>query len=149
MARTLHPWNPWAVSPHFMERAKKVKINNSIVFIHNNFVHTAANDHHMDVLNSKLQQLEKHKLKINFAKCFFGSMEVAYLCFVLTPEGICRGRKTGNSLPDASTENHNGSESFNRNLQLFPESHQVFLTHLPTSPCFNSVGSLIFEWAYP
>ena len=33
-------------------------------------------------------KLEEHQLKVNLAKYFFGNTEVAYLGFVLTPEGI-------------------------------------------------------------
>ena len=64
-----------------------------IVYIDNVIIHTAAHEHHLQVLDQVLARLELHQLKINLAKCFFGNTEVAYLGFVLTPEGIRPGRE--------------------------------------------------------
>ena len=66
-----------------------VKIKNIIVYINNVIIHMASHEHHLEVLDKVFQQLEHHNLKINLAKCFFGNSEVAYLGFMLTPEGIC------------------------------------------------------------
>ena len=69
------------------------KIKNIIVYIDVVIIHTASHEHHLEVLNDVLQQLEHHNLKINLAKCYFRNSEVAYLGFVHTPEGICLGKE--------------------------------------------------------
>ena len=69
------------------------RIKNIIVYIHDIIVDTASHEHHLEVLETVLQSLENHHLKINLAKCFFGNSEVAYLGFVLTPEGIQPGKE--------------------------------------------------------
>ena len=88
-------------------------IENIIVYINDDIIHTATHEHHLQVLDQVLAKLEQHQLKINLAKCFFGDTEVAYLGLVLTPEGIrpgncsatCRRRpicdKFDNSLDSA------------------------------------------------
>ena len=75
-------------------------INNIIVYIDDVIIHTATHEHHLQVLDQVLTKLEEHQLKINLAKCFFGNTEVAYLGFVLTPEGIRPGREKLQVLRD-------------------------------------------------
>jgi hypothetical protein len=43
-------------------------------------------------LEQVLQRLQQNHLKINLEKCIFGSKEVSYLGFTLTPEGIKPGK---------------------------------------------------------
>ena len=73
-------------------------IKNIILYIDDVIVHTATHEHHLQILEEVLSNLEKHELKINLAKCFFGNTEVAYLGLVLTPEGIPPGREKLNLL---------------------------------------------------
>ena len=75
-------------------------IRKIIVYIDNVIIHTATHEHHLQVLDQVLTKLEDHQLKINLAICFFGKTEVAYLGFVLTPEGIRPGRKKLQLLRD-------------------------------------------------
>ena len=62
-------------------------------YIDDVIIHTASHKHHLEVHDNVLQGLEHHNLKINLAKCYFGNSEVAYLGFVLTPEGIRQGKE--------------------------------------------------------
>ena len=68
-------------------------IRNIIVYTDDVIIHTATHEHHLQLLDQVLAKLEQYQLKVNLAKCFFGNTEVAYLGFVLTPEGIPPGRK--------------------------------------------------------
>ena len=68
------------------------KIKNIIVYIDHVIIHMASHEHHLEVLDNVLKRLEHHNLTINLPKCFFGNYEVAYLGFMLTPEGIRPGK---------------------------------------------------------
>ena len=81
-------------------------IHNIIVYIDDVIIHTATHEHHLQVLDQVLTKLEEHQLKINLAKCFFGNTEVAYLGFVLTPEGIRPGREKLQLLRDMPPPNN-------------------------------------------
>ena len=81
-------------------------ITNIIVYIGDVIIHTATHEHQLQVLHQVLSKLEEHQLKINLAKCFFGDTEVAYLGFVLTPEGIRPGRKKLQLLRDMPPQNN-------------------------------------------
>ena len=93
----------WVTSPmgllccpaSFQRLMEKVldQIKNIILYIDDVIIHTASHEHHLEVLDNVLEQLQHHNLKINLAKCFFGNSEVAYLGFVLTPEGIRLGKE--------------------------------------------------------
>ena len=93
----------WVTSPmgllgcpaSFQRLMEKVldKIKNIIVYIDDVIIHTGSHEHHLEVLDNVLERLQHHNLKINLAKCFFGNSEVAYLGFVLTPEGIRPGKE--------------------------------------------------------
>ena len=66
-------------------------ISNVIVYIDDLIIHTNSHEQHMKVLHKVFMRLFKHNLKINLKKCVFGSPEVSYLGFRLTPEGIKPG----------------------------------------------------------
>ena len=69
------------------------RIQNIIVYIDDIILHTATHEHHLQVVDKVLNKLNQRHLKINLAKYFFGNTEVAYLGFVLTPEGVRPGRE--------------------------------------------------------
>jgi len=52
----------------------------------------ARNQLHREILQLLFHRLRKTGLKVNLAKCEFGSTEVAYLGFRLTPNGILPGK---------------------------------------------------------
>ena len=66
-------------------------IPNVIVYIDDLIIHTQSHEEHLKVLLKVFMRLFKHNLKINLKKCVFGSPEVSYLGFRLTPEGIKPG----------------------------------------------------------
>ena len=83
-------------------------ISNVIVYIDDLLIHTQDHQHHIQVLRNVFQRLGKHKLKINLKKCFFGSTNVAYLGFRLTPQGILPGsdklKAVGQTAPPATVK---------------------------------------------
>jgi hypothetical protein len=64
-------------------------------------VHTKTHEEHLQVLDHILECLHHHNLKINLDKCFFDNIEVSYLGFTLTPEGIKPGKNKLNAIKDA------------------------------------------------
>ena len=73
-------------------------IKNIIAYIDDVIVYTATHQHNLQILEVVLNNLQKNKLKIYLAKCFFGITKVAYLGIVLTPERIRPGREKVNLL---------------------------------------------------
>jgi hypothetical protein len=61
-------------------------IPNVLFNIDDLLVHTDTHKKHLQVLDQVLSRLHKNHLKINMEKCVFGSKEVSYLGFTLTPE---------------------------------------------------------------
>ena len=86
----------------FQKLMEKVldKIKNINVYINAAIIHRASHVHKFEVLDDVLQRLEHHNCKINLAKFFYGNSEVAYLGFVLTPEGIRPGKEKLANLRD-------------------------------------------------
>jgi hypothetical protein len=66
-------------------------LHNVIVYIDDLLVHTSTHADHRKSLQSLFDRLRKANLKLNLKKCFFGSTNVTYLGFRLTPEGILPG----------------------------------------------------------
>jgi hypothetical protein len=66
-------------------------IPNVLVYIDNLLIHSETHEEHLQILDSLLQQLIQHGIKINLEKCIFASKEVNYLGFRLTEEGIKPG----------------------------------------------------------
>ena len=89
------PMGLWGCPASFQRLMEKVldQIKNIILYIDDIIIHTASHEHHLEVPENVLERLQHHNLKINLAKCFFGNSEVAYLAFVLTPEGIHPGKE--------------------------------------------------------
>jgi hypothetical protein len=66
---------------------------NILIYIDDVIIHTANHDHHLEILGQTLSKLERHRLKINLDKCYFGNQKDAYLGFSLTPTGIKPGKE--------------------------------------------------------
>jgi hypothetical protein len=66
-------------------------IRNIIVYIDDLLVHSQNHHEHLEQLDGLFKRLRAHKLKANLKKCVFGSDNVSYLGFRLTPEGIKPG----------------------------------------------------------
>ena len=82
-----------------MERVME-GIDNVLIYIDDVIIHTQDHDKHLEILEATLQRMVQHGLKINLDKCFFGTKEVAYLGFTLTPQGILPGRDKLKALKD-------------------------------------------------
>jgi Reverse transcriptase (RNA-dependent DNA polymerase)/RNase H-like domain found in reverse transcriptase/Integrase zinc binding domain/Integrase core domain len=66
-------------------------IPNVIVYIDDLLIHTKTHEEHLKILRQIFDRLLEHNLKVNLKKCEFGSQNVSYLGFRLTPEGIKPG----------------------------------------------------------
>ncbi|HEY7534112.1 MAG TPA: reverse transcriptase family protein, partial [Nitrospiraceae bacterium] len=73
---------------HVLEGTKNI-----LIYVDDVIIHTADHDHHLVILDETLTKLERHGLKINLDKCYFGNQKVAYLGFTLTPTGIEPGKE--------------------------------------------------------
>ena len=67
-------------------------IRNVLVYIDDLLLHSAKHPEHLKLLDQVLGRLVQHGIKMNLKKCTFGSPEVTYLGFQLTPEGIKPGK---------------------------------------------------------
>ena len=67
-------------------------LQNVIVYIDDLLIHSDTHERHLQTLEQVLQRLQQNHLKINLEKCIFGNIEVSYLGFTLTPEGIKPGK---------------------------------------------------------
>jgi transposase InsO family protein/ribonuclease HI len=66
-------------------------ITNVIVYIDDLIIHTDTHRKHRETLQMVFDRLRANNLKVNLKKCEFGSTNVSYLGFRLTPEGIKPG----------------------------------------------------------
>ena len=66
-------------------------LHNIIVYIDDLLVHTSDHMSHRKSLQLLFDRLRKANLKLNLKKCYFGSTNVTYLGFRLTPQGILPG----------------------------------------------------------
>jgi hypothetical protein len=66
-------------------------LQNVIVYIDDLLVHTSDHATHRQSLQQLFDRLRKANLKLNLKKCYFGSTNVTYLGFRLTPQGILPG----------------------------------------------------------
>ncbi|MGV1013304.1 MAG: reverse transcriptase family protein, partial [Flavobacterium sp.] len=66
-------------------------LHNVIVYIDDLLVHNSDHVAHRESLQFLFDRLRKTNLKLNLKKCHFGSTNVTYLGFRLTPEGILPG----------------------------------------------------------
>jgi hypothetical protein len=62
-----------------------------IVYIDDLIIHTTTHQQHRDTLRLVFDRLRANNLKVNLKKCEFGSTNVSYLGFRLTPDGIKPG----------------------------------------------------------
>ncbi len=67
-------------------------IKNVLVYIDDLLLHSNHHPEHLKLLDTVLHRLTQHGIKMNLQKCVFGSPEVTYLGFQLTPEGIKPGK---------------------------------------------------------
>ena len=92
----------WVMSPmgllgcpasfqRLVEAAMKGLVN-IIVYIDDILLHTSTHQQHREILGMLFQRLRETGLKVNLAKCEFGAVNVSYLGFRLTPNGILPGK---------------------------------------------------------
>ena len=66
-------------------------VPNVIVYIDDLLVHTSSHEDHINILQKVFNRMRNANLKLNPAKCEFGAVNVQYLGFRLTPDGILPG----------------------------------------------------------
>jgi len=73
-------------------KAAMSSTENVLVYIDDLLVHTSSHQLHREILQQLFHRLRMTGLKVNLSKCEFGSTEVSYLGFRLTPNGILPGK---------------------------------------------------------
>ena len=76
-------------------------LHNIVVYIDDILCHSTNHDDHRASLQALFSRLRKANLKVNLKKCVFGSQNVAYLGFQLTPQGILPGKDKLKAVRDA------------------------------------------------
>ena len=76
-------------------------LSNIVVYIDDILCHSSHHDEHRASLQALFDRLRKANLKVNLNKCVFGSQNVAYLGFQLTPQGILPGKDKLKAVRDA------------------------------------------------
>ena len=76
-------------------------LNSVIVYIDDLILHSSDHESHRKGLQQMFDRLRKTGLKVNLKKCNFGSNNVSYLGFRLTPEGILPGLDKLQAVRDA------------------------------------------------
>jgi hypothetical protein len=76
-------------------------IRNTLVYIDDLLLHSSQHPDHLKLLDQVLARLSRHGIKMNLQKCVFGSPEVTYLGFQLTPEGIRPGKDKLKAVAEA------------------------------------------------
>jgi hypothetical protein len=76
-------------------------LHNIVVYIDDILCHNSNHDDHRASLQALFDRLRKANLKVNLKKCVFGSQNVAYLGFQLTPQGILPGTDKLKAVRDA------------------------------------------------
>jgi hypothetical protein len=77
------------------------KIKNVIVYIDDVLIHSKSHDEMLIQLALTFERLQRHGMKVNLEKCYFGNTEVSYLGFVLTPQGITPGKDKLKAIKEA------------------------------------------------
>jgi transposase InsO family protein len=67
-------------------------VHNLIVYIDDLLAHSKNHEEHRQLLQTVFNRLRHTGLKANLTKCHFGSPNVAYLGFQLTPQGVLPGK---------------------------------------------------------
>jgi transposase InsO family protein len=75
-------------------------IQNVLVYIDDLLLHSGQHPEHLKLLDDVLFRLVHNGIKMNLKKCIFGSPEVTYLGFQLTPEGIKPGKDKLKAVAD-------------------------------------------------
>ena len=75
-------------------------IKNVLVYIDDLLLHSGRHSEHLKLLDEVLFRLVHNGIKMNLKKCVFGSPEVTYLGFQLTPEGIKPGKDKLKAVAD-------------------------------------------------
>jgi hypothetical protein len=78
-------------------------IQNVLVYIDDLLLHSGRHPEHLKLLDDVLFRLVHNGIKMNLKKCIFGSPEVTYLGFQLTPEGIKPGKDKLKAVADFNT----------------------------------------------
>jgi transposase InsO family protein len=78
-------------------------LDNVIAYIDDLLVHNSDHASHRKSLQLLFDRLRQANLKLNLQKCFFGSENVTYLGFRLTPKGILPGTDNLAAVRDAPT----------------------------------------------
>ena len=95
-------------APGSFQRLMEIVIHNLtniLAYIDDLLVHTKDHNKHLEILEQLFIRLRKHGLKINLPKSFFGAVEVSYLGFRLTPQGITPGTDKLKAVADAKAPN--------------------------------------------
>ncbi len=95
-------------SPGSFQRLMEIVINNLtniLAYINDLLVHTKDHNKHLEILEQLFIRLRKHGLKINLPKSSFRAVEVSYLGFRLTPQGITQGTDKLKAVADAKPPN--------------------------------------------
>jgi hypothetical protein len=74
--------------------------SNIITYIDDVLIHSKDHTSHLDHLQVALERIKTHNLKLNMAKCIFGSSSVAYLGHNLTATGISPGTDKAQAVRD-------------------------------------------------
>ena len=82
-----------------------LNLKNVLAYIDDLLVHTKDHNTHLQILEELFIRLRKHGLKINLPKSFFGAVEVSYLGFKLTPQGIKPGSDKLKAVGQAAPPN--------------------------------------------
>jgi hypothetical protein len=80
-------------------------LTNILAYINDLLVHTKDHNKHLEILEQLFIRLRKHGLKINLQKSFFEAVEVSYLGFRLTPQGITPGNDKLKAMAEARPPN--------------------------------------------
>ena len=75
-----------------MVEASMKGLNQVIIYLDDLLPHSRTHEQHRHILQQVFDRLRITGLKANLKNCHFGSKEVAYLGFQLTPQGILPGR---------------------------------------------------------
>ena len=67
-------------------------IKNILVYIDDLLIHSKTHPEHLQILEQLFKALRKYNMKVNLQKCVFGAVQVSYLGFRLTPDGILPGK---------------------------------------------------------
>ena len=118
-------------------------IKKVIVYIDNLLIHTASHDKHLLVLDSVLERLCQHGLKLNLEKCGFGNQEVSYLGFTLTPNGISPGKDKIQAIREAK------APADIKMVCSFIGLCNFFCTHIYKNFCYQRTFDKTNMWRFP